>query len=629
MPEDDQMKEIIQDFILESSELIEKLDQDLVILEDSPEDFELLNQIFRSAHTIKGTSSFLGFTNMTELTHAMESVLNKLRNAKLKISPEIMDVLLESLDFVKLLLEQIKSGIEADIDLSEIRGKLQKIEQGGTATTDQEKPAQKTVTETKSIAKAKKGEQTAKAAVAPSERASTGTQTKPAGSPLKSESEKTEPQPETPPPPTAQSTQQKMKEQVKSVLGAEQTIRVEVERLDNLMNLVRKLVLERNRLVQLNKGFVDGWESGPIVQNLMGATSRIDTLTTELQLAVMKTRMLPIEKVFSRVPRMVRDLAREGGKRVRLEITGEETELDKSVIEEIGDPLVHLIRNAVDHGIETPQERGKAGKDPEGLLELKAYQEGKNIVVEVGDDGRGMDPEEIKARAIAKGIVSEADAQRLSQSEILNFIFAPGFSIAKVVTNVSDRGVGMDVIKTNIEKLNGIIELQSEPEKGSRIRIKLPLTLAIIPSLLVGASSETYAIPLVSVLETVRVFAHEIKTINGKEVILLRDSVLPLTRLDNLFGLPSSNGVGKGFSVVVVGVAEKRLGLIVDHLLGQEEVVLKSMGDFLSHIEGIAGATIMGDGRVTLILDIDGIMDLASAKATEKGKAAPIEAAQG
>lgn len=627
MPEDDQMKEIIQDFILESSELIEKLDQDLVTLEGSPEDLRLLNQIFRSAHTIKGTSSFLGFTRMTELTQDMESVLNKLRNAKLKVNSEIMDVLLESLGYVKILLEQIKGNIEVEIDLSGIRSKLQKIDQEGTDATAQEKPAKKTTTRARSTAKAKKGNQPAKAAELPPEQAATTTPAKSTESPLKSESERPSPQPEALSSPSARPTQQKIKEQVKSALGVKPTIRVEVVRLDNLMNLVGELVLERNRLVRLNKGFLDGWESEPIVQNLAGATSRIDALTTELQLAVMKTRMLPIQKVFSRIPRMVRDLSRERGKQVKLEIEGEETELDKSVIEEIGDPLVHLIRNAVDYGIETPEEREKAGKIPEGLLELKAYQEGNNIVVEVGDDGKGMDPEEIRNKAIEKGLVSEAEAQMLSRSEILNFIFAPGFSTAKVVTNASGRGVGMDVVKTNIEKLNGIIEIQSEPGKGSRIRIKLPLTLAIIPSLLVGVNSETYAIPSVAVLETARVFSNEIKTIKGKEVLLLRDAVLPLTRLDKLFDLSASKRSNKGSSVVVVGVAERRLGLIVDHLIGQEEVVLKSMGDFLSQTEGIAGAAIMGDGRVTLILDIGGIMDLAAAKAIDREKAAPIEAA--
>ncbi len=621
MVEDDQMKEIINDFILESTELVEKLGQDLVALEDSPDDPELLNEIFRSAHTIKGTSSFLGFTHMTELAHDMESVLNKLRNSELEVSPEIIDVLLESLDYVKLLLEQIKGGIEGEVDLSGIRAKLQKIDQGGTGTINQEKTAKGIAPKAK--AKARRGKQPVKAVESSPGQGSATTAPQSTGSPLRLE--KPSPQRELSP------LQEKMHEQVEPVLGGEQTIRVEVGRLDALMNLVGELVLERNRLVQLNKNFVDGWESEPVVQNLVGAISRIDSLTTELQLAVMKTRMLPIQKVFSRVPRMVRDLTRERGKRVRLEIEGEETELDKSVIEEIGGPLVHLIRNAVDHGIETPEEREKRGKDPEGLLELKAYQEGNNVVIEVADDGKGMNPEEIKGKAIERGLVSEADAQRLSEQEVFNFIFAPGFNTAQVVTDISGRGIGMDVVKANIEKLNGIIEVQSQAGRGSKIRIKLPLTLAIIPSLLVGVSSETYAIPLVSVLETVRVFPQDIKCIKGREVILLRDSVLPLTRLDKLFGLPSTNGMSRGSSVVVVGVAEKRLGLIVDHLLGQEEVVLKSMGDFLSHIEGIAGATIMEDGRVTLILDIGGIMDLAATKATEKGKAASIEveAAQG
>ena len=348
----------------------------------------------------------------------------------------------------------------------------------------------------------------------------------------------------------------------------------------------------------------------------------------------MKTRMLPIAKVFNKFPRMVRDLSRELGKSIELEISGEETELDKSIVEEIGDPLVHIIRNSCDHGVETADIRRAKGKSETGLIQLKAYNEGNNIVIEITDDGNGLDPDILRSKAIEKGMITEREADGMSDKEAFALIFRPALSTAKVVTNVSGRGVGMDVVKTNIEKLNGIIDVDSELGQGTVIRLKIPLTLAIIQALLVGAQEEYYAIPLASVLETVRIPLDEIYTIEGKNVLRLRDEVLSLVRLSDIFGVKQVYEGGEHAYVVVIGLAEAKLGVVVDTLVGQEEIVIKSLGDYLQGIEGIAGATIRGDGRVTLIVDVAALMNLAkgisvdiraTSEATVKVKSVPSD----
>ncbi|EOI4171140.1 chemotaxis protein CheW, partial [Campylobacter jejuni] len=329
------------------------------------------------------------------------------------------------------------------------------------------------------------------------------------------------------------------------------------------------------------------------------------------QLAVMKTRMQPIAKVFNKFPRVVRDLGRELGKQMELEISGEETELDKSIVEEIGDPIMHMIRNSCDHGIEDPATRLANGKPEKGTVNLKAYNEGNHIVVEIADDGKGLDADALKSKAIEKNLITEREADQMTDKEAFALIFKPGFSTAAKITNVSGRGVGMDVVKTNIEKLNGVIEIDSELGKGTVMKLKIPLTLAIIQSLLVGTQEEFYAIPLASVLETVRVPIDDIYTIEGKNVLRLRDEVLSLVRLSDVFGVKQVLENSDQTYVVVIGVAESKLGIIVDTLIGQEEIVIKSMGEYLQNIQGIAGATIRGDGRVTLIIDVAAMMDIA------------------
>ena len=396
-----------------------------------------------------------------------------------------------------------------------------------------------------------------------------------------------------------------------SAVAQEQTIRVEVKRLDHLMNLIGELVLGKNRLLKIYDDVEERYEGEKFLEELNQVVSSLSLVTTDIQLAVMKTRMLPIAKVFNKFPRMIRDLSRDLGKQIDLEISGEETELDKSIVEEIGDPLVHIIRNSCDHGIEDPETRKAAGKPEKGLVQLKAYNEGNHIVVEIVDDGKGLDADMLKSKSIEKGIITEREADAMSEKEAFGLIFRPGFSTAAKVTNVSGRGVGMDVVKTNIEKLNGIIDIESEVGKGTVMKLKIPLTLAIIQSLLVGTQEEFYAIPLASVLETVRVPIDDIYTIDGKNVLRLRDEVLSLVRLSDVFGVEKAFDGGDQTYVVIIGVAEAKLGIIVDTLVGQEEIVIKSMGDYLQNIPGIAGATIRGDGRVTLIIDVGAMMEMA------------------
>ena len=634
----DEMQEIMEDFLIEAFEMIEQLDQDLVELESNPDDLELLNKIFRVAHTIKGSGSFLNLDILTKLTHHMEDVLNKARKEELKITPDIMDVILESVDMMKALLENIRDNgtdITDDIDIEPIVLKLDAISQGkpieseptpevevATNSDDElteedyanmspeeieaeiERLLKQRQEEDRKRREAKrKKEQEKKEAVTKKEsdekkennekNAVTSSSTsKNNNSPTEKDSKKS-----TLP--------------AKKVSSVEQTIRVDVNRLDNLMNLIGELVLSKNRLIKIYNDVEERYEGEHFLDELNQVVSSISIVTTDLQIAVMKTRMLQIGKVFNKFPRVVRDLSRELGKKVKLVIKGEETELDKSIIEEIGDPLMHVIRNSVDHGIEAPEERLKLGKPEEGIIELKAYNEGNQIVIEITDDGKGMDAELLKNKALEKGLISVKEAEIMSEKEAFMLIFKAGFSTAAKVTNVSGRGVGMDVVKTNVEKLNGIIEVDAEVGKGSVFKIKIPLTLAIIQALLVSAQEELFAVPLANVIETVRITLEDISTVEGKSVLKLRDEVLPLVNMSDIFKIEKILGVNQYLYVVVLGVGASKVGLIVDGLIGQEEIVIKSLGEYLKGIKGIAGATIRGDGRVTLIADVASLMKLA------------------
>ncbi|EMF3232421.1 chemotaxis protein CheA, partial [Campylobacter coli] len=536
------MQEILEDFLVEAFELVEQIDHDLVELETNPEDLELLNRIFRVAHTVKGSSSFLNFDVLTKLTHHMEDVLNKARHGELKITPDIMDVVLESIDRMKTLLNSIRdNGNDTAIgmDIEPICARLTAISEGESPNgvenetpveaPQKEEPAptpepevdvnqlsdSEVEAEIERLLKARKAEDQARRAQKKQNTAASTT-SKPAAST-----------------PKAENMEKKVPASGGGGGGMDQTIRVEVKRLDHLMNLIGELVLGKNRLLKIYDDVEERYEGEKFLEELNQVVSQLSIITTDVQLAVMKTRMQPIAKVFNKFPRVVRDLSRELGKQIELEITGEETELDKSIVEEIGDPIMHMIRNSCDHGVEDPATRAANGKPEKGIVQLKAYNEGNHIVVEITDDGKGLDANSLKAKAIEKNLITEREADQMTDKEAFALIFKPGFSTAAKVTNVSGRGVGMDVVKTNIEKLNGVIEIDSELGKGSSFKLKIPLTLAIIQSLLVGTQEEFYAIPLASVLETVRVPIDDIYTIEGKNVLRLRDEVLSLVRLSD------------------------------------------------------------------------------------------------
>lgn len=657
----DEMQEILEDFLIEAFEMIEQLDQDLIELENNPKDLDLLNRIFRVAHTIKGSSSFLNFNILTTLTHNMEDILNKARKEELIITPNVMDVVLESIDLMKNILISIRDtgSDKGDIDIDDIVQKLQNISQS------ESKQDKKSTKETESNVKENISQQKEEIKTPSTNTDDNSTNTNVVESKASQESgdvdysnftseeiekeierllkqrqeedrqrraiKKLQGQ---------QPVQQQVKKEIKSVespkpeakpmakavakkqtnakkddnaitTNLEQTIRVDVKRLDHLMNLIGELVLGKNRLISIYDEVEERYDGEQFLDELNQVVSTISIVTTDLQLAVMKTRMLPVSKVFNKFPRMVRDLARDMGKNIELVISGEETELDKSIVEEIGDPLVHIIRNSCDHGIESTEERIAKGKSEVGKIELKAYNEGNHIVVEVADDGKGLDADILRQKALEKGIINEREADTMTNKEAFTLIFKAGFSTAKIVTNVSGRGVGMDVVKTNIEKLNGMIDIESELDKGTTLKLRIPLTLAIIQALIVGVQEEYYAIPLSSVLETVRISQNEVYMVEGKSVLRLRNEILTLVRLSDIFKVDSILKNSNELYVVVIGLAASKIGIIVDYLVGQEEVVIKSLGYYLKGTEGIAGATVRGDGKITLIVDVASMMQMA------------------
>ncbi|TPH71978.1 hybrid sensor histidine kinase/response regulator [Helicobacter pylori] len=660
----DDLQEIMEDFLIEAFEMNEQLDQDLVELEHNPEDLDLLNRIFRVAHTIKGSSSFLNLNILTHLTHNMEDVLNRSRKGEIKITPDIMDVVLRSIDLMKTLLVTIRdtgsdtnNGKENEIE--EAVKQLQAITSQnleGAKEGTKEAPKEEAKKEAKEENTEENQENKAKAPTAENSASDNPladepdldyanmsaeeveaeierllnkrqeadkerrAQKKQEAKPKQEVASKTETsKTETSKTETSKAPKTETKAKAKAdteenkalSIGVEQTVRVDVRRLDHLMNLIGELVLGKNRLIRIYGDVEERYDGEKFLEELNQVVSSISAVTTDLQLAVMKTRMQPVGKVFNKFPRMVRDLSRELGKSIELIIEGEETELDKSIVEEIGDPLIHIIRNSCDHGIEPLEERRRLNKPETGKVQLSAYNEGNHIVIKISDDGKGLDPVMLKEKAIEKGVISERDAEGMSDREAFNLIFKPGFSTAKVVSNVSGRGVGMDVVKTNIEKLNGIIEIDSEVGVGTTQKLKIPLTLAIIQALLVGVQEEYYAIPLSSVLETVRISQDEIYTVDGKSVLRLRDEVLSLVRLSDIFKVDAILESNSDVYVVIIGLADQKIGVIVDYLIGQEEVVIKSLGYYLKNTRGIAGATVRGDGKITLIVDVGAMMDMA------------------
>lgn len=567
---------LIQEFLNESEEQLQRMEQDLLQLETNA-DPEMLNRVFRAMHTIKGTSSFLQFDTIVELTHKAEDVLNAMRRGECRPTRGITDVMLRVCDRLHKMLADVANHRELRYENQELLSELTEahedsahVKLGGILSS------QPVVAEHE-------------LAAALVEAQSTG---KKLGQVL------VEREIATP----AHIEQALRRQGIVASVTDNTTLRVDVRKLDFLVNLVGELVLERNRLVQLSRDAEARRLSTEEMESaLSSSATRLSFITDELQTASLQTRMVPIESVFRRLPRMVRDVAGAMGKHVDLVIRGKETEIDKTMVEEISDPMVHLVRNAIDHGIETAEQRKAAGKPEHGTLTIEARAEGDQIVVCVTDDGKGIDADLVVKKSVDKGFVTAEQARLLSRRDALELIFLPGMSTAEKVNNVSGRGVGMDVVRSNIKRLNGTVSLDSIPGKGTTITIRAPLTMAILPVLLVEVGGEAYALPLRSVQETVRVEKDRLHLVEGREVLCLGERTLPVLRLGDLFGV--KEGRKTNARAVVLSLGEKKIALLVDRLLGQESTVIKSMGGLLHDCSTIAGATIGGDGRVRLVLD--------------------------
>jgi len=582
-------KSLMKEFLIESFENLDRLDQDFVALEQSPGAPDRIASIFRTIHTIKGTCGFLGLGKLESVTHLGENLLSQLRDGKLAATSEIISGLLAMVDAVREILACIEcDGAEGEKDYTEVINTL-------TALL---------------------GEKSAKTTAPPAL--------------AKTEAAAPPPPPEIAPEPASDSTSPSIDAELAAPAQAENKnapsaktaetggIRVDVALLDKLMNLVGELVLTRNQIVQFGAASENA--------TLTSSTQRLNHITTELQEGVMKTRMQPIGNVWSKFPRIVRDLTQACGKKIRVEMEGKETELDKTIIEAIKDPLTHIIRNSVDHGIETPEQRVAAGKGEEGRLFLRAFHEGGQVNIEIVDDGAGINIDRVKAKAIERGIISAEQAKRMTDREATNLVFLPGFSTAEKITNVSGRGVGMDVVKTNIEKIGGAVDLQSKAGAGTTLRIKIPLTLAIIPALIVSSGGDRFAIPQVSLLELVRL-EHEqaasgIEMIRGTPVYRLRGNILPLAYLNKELSVEAiAAQEGAAVNIVVLQAEERQFGLVVDEINDTEEIVVKPLGKLFKGLTTYAGATIMGDGRVALILDVLGVALKAGVVSQNKDRA--------
>jgi len=583
--------QLLQDFVVESEEALQRMDQDMLALESAPNDADLLNRIFRSIHTIKGTSSFFSLDPIVKLSHRTEDVLNALRRGDCRLTRRMIDALLGARDQLGRMLVDLRNQKLGTYPLDDLLHELElvQIPTGDPLTLGEILVANEIIPrETLDSALAEQANQpekklgeilVEKGQVSPVE----------IGEALFRQR-------------AASETQSDAK-----------TMRVDVRKLDDLINLVGELVLERNRLVRLNHDLSSGSLDRSAFEMAFGqSTARLSFVTEELQIASLKTRMVPIESVFRKFPRLVRDVARSVNKQVRLVLEGQDTEIDKTMVELLADPLVHLVRNSLDHGIELPEIREEAGKPREGTIRLEASQEGDQIVIRISDDGAGINPERILAKALEKGLLSADRAPTLSKREILDFIFLPGFSTAQKANDLSGRGVGMDVVRSNLQKLNGLVELESEVGRGTTLRLRVPLTLAILSVLLVEVSEEVYALPLRSVLETVRVRAHEIHRVEGREVLQLSGETVALLRLGKMIGL-SNPKAESGQKAVILGIGRHRVALLVDRLIGQESTVIKPLGVYLHGNAQLAGATISGDGRVRLVLDPAGLLAAASA----------------
>lgn len=578
----DEMEEIIADFITEAEESLDRIDPLFVELETKGHDQDMLNDIFRSMHTLKGAAGFLGFQQIVEVAHSAESIMKKLRESEILLSKHLMDVILRSVDMLRILIRHIKDKDGATEDtaplLKDLADALNAAQDGalpGAGPLPTEVPASRpevgadVLTEAEALLRQTQG-------------ASGGKE------PLRQEA--------------TEAAADKGGDKKESL----QTLRVDIGRIDNVMDLTGEVVLVRNRLLNIVNYLETRYSSDEYVENLFETVSFLDLVTSDMQLAVMRMRMQPIKKVFGKFPRLVRDIAGALGKDVELLISGEDTEVDKTVIEQIGDPMVHIIRNAMDHGLESREERLRKGKPEKGTISISAFQKGNQIVIEVSDDGKGIDVERVKRKALERGLISGDEVQRMTDESAISLIFLPGFSTAEVATELSGRGVGMDVVKTNISKLNGYVEVTSGKDSGSTFRISIPLTLAIIQALMVRSGGINYAIPLAPVEEILKVSKEEIEDVVGQKVLLIRDRVHPIYELQSVLG-NCANGESQQRYAIVVAIGESRFCLAVDGLLGQEEIVIKAVDGVDTAQAHILGVTITGDGKVVLILDLASI----------------------
>lgn len=694
------LEEFLEFYLLDSQEQIERLGSGLLQLEKEGGNIGLINDLFRSAHSLKGASGTMGFTPIVALTHAAEDLLDRLRQGKIEVSLEMIDILLAVTDRVKAMLAQVGQRQEITIGFEDLVSSMRLLlnrEEPDLSATDysvQEEVLENYVPLDFSLTQPEREKvndgsslgrgvyqvditlepntlmKAVRAVMATQRIEGMGTVIKllPSVEELETGNAESfsmliicdEPKEEIQrelleiselvdvfvhpylniegieeldktlnvidnvladeriKPLSIPKAVVVPKESVKTLTAPAieapngegntqvHTIRVDTARMDNLINLVGEMVITRTRLVQIGLDLKGQYSTDGTVNNLNEANVYLGRLMNDLQESVMRLRMVAIGTVFNRFPRLVRDLAKKTGKEIELVLKGEDTELDKTVVEVIGDPLMHLIRNSVDHGIESPAERREAGKSEFGTITLNAYHEGNHIAILISDDGSGLDLDKIRQIAVSKGLIGERE--ELSERDIANLIFLPGFSTADVVTDISGRGVGMDVVKKALNSLGGMVDITTRKGKGSTFTIRLPLTLAIIQALLVEVGQEIYAVPLSSVLETLLVNREEIKTVGGLPMVQLRGNTLPLISLQEKFDLPTPETESSEVFVVVVGFGDKALGLIVDELRGQQEVVIKSLGDLLNNLPGIAGATILGDGKVTLILDIGSLI---------------------
>ena len=669
------MDDLIKEFLVESNENLDRLDSELVKLETDPSSQELLSSIFRTIHTIKGSCGFLGFSKLEKVAHVGESLLSRLRDGKLSLTPEFTSGLLAMVDAIRTMLGEIQTteqdGNETYPSLIESLNLLQQQSQDAPPKSTPA-PAPKEPGKKKQSANSKEGaaKSAPPASKTPPVKAAT-----PIAPPAAPDPPKTQGVPEANLRPvagkiggalvdrgsvrpedlavalkgqlsgdtrrlgeilasmgliTAEDAQaaQQAQEGSRSKNAAAETIRVDVHLLDRLMNLVGELVLTRNQISQYSARLSDA--------NLVGPTQQLNLLTSELQEEVMRTRMQPISNVFDKFPRVVRDVATAQGKQVLIEMEGKETELDRSLLEAIKDPLTHIVRNSVDHGIEMPDQRVARGKRPEGHLKLRACHEGGQVLVEICDDGAGIDTTRVKNKAIERGVITAQQAGRMSEGEILNLVFLPGFSTAEKVTNLSGRGVGMDVVKTNIDRVNGSVDLQSYLGKGTTIRIKIPLTLAIVRAVIVQSNGNRFAIPQVNIQELVRLDADrvrtEIESVRGVPVYRMRGRLLPLVYLSGELKLAKQAGgqadQDDATNIVVLQANEHPFGLVVNEINDSEEIVVKPLSKQLRGLKVFAGATIMGDGKVALILDVVGLAQNASIFSEASDKALAEENAE-